>query len=123
MDDELRELCQKVYERLPMWDGTEKCYIYVDEYSPGAYYWKVVPLHEDNVADVDEWHPLYTSDYLLEKLPHTVAAIKGGSNCEAYIVQMGKIKAQRQHADTPLKALLKLALALSDTNKLEKGDV
>jgi len=68
-DTELFELCKEVYERLPMWDSTEKCYAFIDEFNQGEKHWRVIPLHEDNVDDVDEWHPLYTSDYLLEKLP------------------------------------------------------
>ena len=64
---ELFELCKEVYE-LTGWDSTEKCYAFIDEFGDGGKHWRVIPLHEDNVDDVDDWHPLYTSDYLADKL-------------------------------------------------------
>jgi len=130
MDNELFELCKEVYEATgQMWDGTEKCYAYIDEFNSGEKHWRIIPLHEDNVDDVDDWHPLYTSDYLLEKLPKIInvgywlvievesitkdstkynVRYKNGINNHLY----GGV------ADTPLKALLKLTLALKEAGEL-----
>ena len=70
-------------------------------------------------------YPLYTSDYLLEKLPATVKNDfdggddylilykKGKSWCADY---MGQFKMQK--SDTPLKALLKLTLKLHEEGLL-----
>jgi hypothetical protein len=126
-DPELVDLCKEVFERLPMWDSTEKCYAYIDDYSPGAYYWQVIPLHEDNVDGVDEWHPLYTSDYLLEKLPSDCGVQKLYTQqfdkhfYNAFQVQFKNSQHESRletGADAPLKALLKLVIALH-----EAGDV
>jgi hypothetical protein len=74
--------------------------------------------------------PLYTSDYLLEKLPsenseqiHAVYGVylltgskskKWGASWECDTGQY-----EIEHADTPLKALLKLVIALDDAGELK----
>lgn len=70
--------------------------------------------------------PLYTSDYLLEKLPATIKnEFDGGDdylilykkNSSWYADYMGQFL--RCNADTPLKALLKLTIALSEAGELK----
>ena len=69
--------------------------------------------------------PLYTSDYLLEKLPSTIKnELDGGDDylflykktSSWYADYMGQFL--RCNADTPLKALLKLTIALSEAGEL-----
>lgn len=100
MDNELFELCKEVYE-LTKWE-TNSMFI-------------------DNT-------PRYTSDYLLEKLPPTIKNEfdgdddylmlykKSGTWYADYIGQFLRCK-----DDTPLKALLKLVIALDEAGQL-KGD-
>lgn len=130
-DNELFELCKEVYERLDGWDNTEKCYAYIDEFNTGKKCWKVIPLHEDNIYDVDEWHPLYTSDYLLAKLQvldaETSLSWRAIEEWEASHCWIDDDFRFNEYADTPLKALLKLAIALHKAgelpinNKTEEG--
>ena len=69
--------------------------------------------------------PLYTSDYLLEKLPSTIKnEFDGGDdylilykkNSSWYADYMGQFL--RCNADTTLKALLKLTIVLSEAGEL-----
>ena len=134
---ELFELCKEVYEKTG-WDSTEKCYAFIDEFGDGGKHWRVIPLHEDNVDDVDDWHPLYTSDYLLEKLLKTLerpndayGALWGKPNLT--LLDDGLWEASYRYEDemnhpdfcyvnehlTPLKALLKLTIALSEAGELK----
>ena len=130
---ELFELCKEVYRRTG-WDSTEKCYAFIDEFGDGGKHWRVIPLHEDNVDDVDDWHPLYTSDYLLEKLPpvvqdsydkkfrHIQMWINGdGEAIACYVEPYDKEfkGAYPASSDSMLKALLKLTIALSEAGELK----
>ena len=129
-DNELFELCKEVYKRTG-WDSTEKCYAFIDEFGEGGKHWRVIPLHEDNVDDVDDWYPLYTSDYLLEKLSGLVDYVSMSQNNKVTIDseegEKGKwyahywLKSRRLQvsSDTPLKSLLKLTIALSEAGELK----
>jgi len=128
MDNELFELCKEV------WLETE---------------WKDNSLSDwtaNNLDSNEQFIPLYTSDYLLEKLPHFVKTadkrFKTGSNLEIIdqtvptqegglrvvyaalyktihgTLQIGG-KYMLEHANTPLKALLKLTLALHKAGELK----
>lgn len=117
-DPELFDLCKEVYKRTG-WNKDskglylEKCwwrYDVVQDYPVERY--KLMP---DQVVA-----PLYTSDYLLEKgiassLTHWV--IGKGDEWRA-----GGHTAKSRHTvygDTPLKALLKLVIALDEAGELK----
>ena len=110
MDNELFELCKEVYERTG-WSATKE--------------W----IREDGLlVDYNVWDtstPLYTSDYLLEKLPLKIK--------DTYWFVLAPLDAKDReweanyyrysdddnalpfiNADTPLKAILKLVIALDD---------
>ena len=70
--------------------------------------------------------PLYTSDYLLEKLPSTIKnELDEGDDYLFLYKKNGSWHADymgqflRCNADTPLKALLKLTIALSEAGELK----
>ena len=101
---ELFELCREVYEKTG-WKPTD---------------WQ----HGD-----EDGQPLYTSDYLLEKLPSPL--IFNENDCAIEVRRTKKDKYMwsanirhsfgqyfKQIADTPLKALLKLTIALSEAGEL-----
>lgn len=99
MDNELYELCKEVYKRTGGWGIEEKA-----------------------LTDHKLWHPeysipIYTSDYLLEKLPNTVELKKRDDG--SYSGLMPSIVGRLTLADTPLKALLKLTIALSEAGELK----
>lgn len=132
MDTELIELCKEVYKRFPDWDWsktTEK------SFNPGT-------GHAVQFGWMEGSIPLYTSDYLLEKLPRYLrlqrddmeypqrfafklrASTKDSGNWRAgyYNTPKKQVLANLSidcHADTPLKALLKLAVALDDAGELK----
>ena len=122
---ELYELCRKVYE-LTEWQG--------DFLSN----WGWVQAHGEYEVDngcTDGLPPLYTSDYLLEKLPRfiikpvnvpcwltvsTAPTISGSPDAmsgASYVDGFGR-GVHTCRADTPLKALLKLCLALKEAGEL-----
>lgn len=92
---ELFELCEQVYEATG-WKPTD---------------WQ---------HGIENGQPLYNSDYLLDKLPK--------NSDEGYPLTMGCIEEWRFYywgdviiegkSDTPLKALLKLTIALSEAGEL-----
>ncbi len=127
MDNELFELCKEVYE-VTGWDDD----------GLGKQMWVHDGLGDVEFVDSigeDEgfWDfPLYTSDYLLEKLPRYIGEyhpfclkeIDGhseGSWCALYSddIHDGILLRVSQFADTPLKALLKLTIALHDAGELK----
>lgn len=116
-DQELFELCKKVYELFPFWAGTDMIY---GKEQDGD--WKIMPL----TLSIPKRNriPLYTSDYLLDKLPKNLSDSLGH-----WLILMpfddikwsaGYLKSARDtdiryhqyDSDTPLKALLKLTIAL-----------
>ena len=117
-DQELFELCKQVYEATG-WDSDDLLH-----YLGGEVHYK--PLFESDMHHLnttkDTYSPLYTSDYLLEKLPiHTslrkpLNGIGGGYEAEWY-----KVTTQEKFYEfeyTPLKALLKLVLKLHEEKLL-----
>ena len=92
---ELYELCREVYEKTG-WKPTD---------------WQ---------HGIEDGQPLYTSDYLLEKLPETYNKQEltlwrsGVSSWRA-----GYSPTESYRDDTPLKALLKLTIALSEAGELD----
>ena len=116
---ELYELCKKVYERTGWEQEPDISYLYK--------YWDnhdelcVISIEE---AD-DSLVPAYTSDYLLEKLPATVKNDFDGGNDYIILYKKGKSwyadymgQFKRQESDTPLRALLKLTIYLSQAGEL-----
>ena len=125
MDDELFRLCRSVYEATGLADTID--YFYLK--NNGDYN---VDRASHTQVDHNWWKlggevparcfPLYTSDYLLEKLPEDVRIDKDssttytaskfffGKNSHTDDIEMG--------ASNPLKALLKLTIALSEAGEL-----
>lgn len=102
MDNELFELCKEVYEATG-WNDEKAPLV---QFNP----------HPESVA------PDYTSDYLLEKLKDNkypelsrLFQLEGDDIWLAYADE-GRFT---EHADTPLKALLKLTLALHEAGELK----
>ena len=106
MSNELFELCKQVYERTGYetgeWTNDSGGYV-----SPAS-----------DLIEAGIHFPLYTSDYLLEKLPPGLDLFKRPNSYVA--IGPGDDPSVHQ-SDTPLKALLKLTIALDDAEKL-KGD-
>ena len=100
MNNELFELCKEVYKRFPRWTTGE----WIDYYEGRFTTYKA--SHNDYG---DYQCPLYTSDYLLEKLPPGLDLFKRPNSYVA--IGPGDDPSVHQ-SDTPLKALLKLVLAL-----------
>ena len=130
MDNECFELCKEVYKRTGWKQEPDISYLYK--------YWDnhdelcVISIEE---AD-DTLIPAYTSDYLLEKLPAhfyggtiamTAETDEGPTRYSFYyednyetakVVHYKNVRLQGWH-DTPLKALLKLTIALSEAGELK----
>lgn len=125
-DKELFELCKEVYKRFPEWEDA-----YLNAIDKKGQIWD----KDAAWTYSDHYVPLYTSDYLLEKLPHRIPNRPVhfvGRYLEVCPVTPNSVKGWRatyinepftQYADTPLKALLKLTLALNDAGvKLTKEE-
>lgn len=113
MNDELFNLCNEVYRRTS-WFGTNQQYLLTNS---GQY--MVVDGNgkpyksEKGLTNI----PLYTSDCILEKLPVGISLNSYHEDVKEWVAALtngyrGVIKTA--HADTPLKALLKLVIALDD---------
>jgi hypothetical protein len=130
MDNELFELCKEVYERTG----------WVISRSDGGRWWMTdrggdEPLlftsdtgkTRNTPAWYDEHCPLYTSDYLLEKLSDLAVSLtrrfdQGSSNYWMACLELyGEVNGSFAYADTPLKALLKLTIALHEAGELKAG--
>lgn len=107
-DNELFGLCKEVYKRFPEWQT-------------GKWLFDIHTKGKDGEA------PEYTSDYLLEKLPKTIDSddsilyltVYGDDivlEDEAWVACYELYDSDKHNvkADTPLKALLKLTIALDD---------
>lgn len=114
---ELYELCKEVYKKTD-WKPTESRWWIINEYGERTLNYSPA-IHNPTV-------PLYTSDYLLEKLPPTVKNSFDGD--DDYLILYKKSKRWyadymgqfiRCESDTPLKALLKLTIALSEAGELK----
>jgi hypothetical protein len=128
-DNELFELCDKVYTAFPNWQGLDI------PFCPNTFNTAngKVKLNAGHVDDI----PLYTSDYLLEKLPPALfiyaskesmkivnlleVCMQGDGRAYArYVIPYDtEFRGSYQNkGDTPLKALLKLTLALHKAGEL-----
>lgn len=110
MDNKLFELCKAVYEKTG-WN---------DLSNDAPWYTKhgVVGYKRLGIA------PLYTSDYLLDKLPRYIlvyktATYERGKTIETvFRTESNQTANEVFYSDTPLKALLKLTLALAEAGEL-----
>lgn len=120
-DNELFELCKQVYEATG-WDDTQNGYYNIDGKEPLLYDKDNFDIHKDPWwGQMAYLSPAYTSDYLLEKLHSyrpNMFVLDGGSWC---VTPTDKLSDRRaaivlsRQSDTPLKALLKLTIALGGT--------
>lgn len=121
MGEELFELCKEVYKRFPDWVDTDR--IYGKEAGKD---WYITNFRY--TFPKRQRIPLYTSDYLLEKLqPNNpcieYVEINGHTSFEKNIPQgmywrSSTIWDTIEYAGTPLKSLLKLTLALHEAGEL-----
>ena len=119
MNQELFELCASVYK--------------FTGWKTGRHIWspkRPLVCKGDDFMDGMSF-PLYTSDYLLEKLPVHVDKERA-KHLYQYVetfypytkreYMVGYEKSEfSEYADTPLKALLKLVVTLHESGKLENG--
>ncbi|NHW45944.1 hypothetical protein HAV21_03405 [Paenarthrobacter sp. MSM-2-10-13] len=138
MDTELFELCKEVYKRTGWGAGTNdrpQYFFHNDEVEPTTDVFEPTNPHEPEC----EFAPLYTSDYLLEKLkelhkaPHHnsgqsnfVFTIEFGStgnfwliNCHEGIAASRPLKSFQKSNRTLVNAVLELVIALDDTGELK----
>jgi len=129
---ELFELCRKVYDRTA-WDNGDQWFL-TNVNEPERVIGKARPRIFANDSDYSNGYrtdvPLYTSDYLLGKLPQfldnsdddrrlTVQPLTNMKWCASYDnVDAIQDSTLDSFADTPLKALLKLTIALDDAGEL-----
>jgi len=123
MDKELFDLCRRVYEKIG-WDRFVKA---EQEQWIGEWWWTYNGKLQDEPIDVlkllsdQRVCPLYTSDYLLEKLPKQIDGrqLQGYFEDDCTTYGYGKdVTVMHREGLTPLKALLKLTLALSEAGEL-----
>jgi|SRR6185503_10640493 len=134
-DKELYELCRKAYELTGWgdeyftmnWWRKRANRLIPDILTPGK-----IPNQMARMKDTNEYCPLYTSDYLLEKLPRrddryylVIEQTKGGLWVAYYLtndytperpMELANVRVQ---ASTPLKALLELTIALHEAGELQ----
>lgn len=141
MDMELYRLCRDVHDRTG-WKDTDKVFA-LTGYLSGPGEWII----RDN-SYIDKPTPsllihvsLYAIDYLLDRLPKWIEPQKNtphlltlqpnpiGRGWQAlYRLSVATPTSDRRHADeihtsdTPLKALLKLTIALHEAGELKAGD-
>ena len=114
--DGLFELCKEVYEKTGLNKGQ-------DFYTNGLQWWCNTRKEGWHLSTYghglnNDAFPLYTSDYLLEKLPANIELYKYAKRYEATkYANPGDSCIVR--ADTPLKALLKLTIALHEAGELK----
>ena len=129
-DNELFELCKEVYKRTG-WGNTKSVYeSFID--SNGNEQCNIMSADSPYLAPHQYQTPLYTSDYLLEKLPNKIE--NKHSTGWLTLSPMGKevwsacYEADHtEHIDnykfewsnTPLKALLKLTISLHEAGELK----
>lgn len=139
MGEELIELCKEVYKRLPKWKDTVQFLWLDDSHHITHPEWDTIETATHDMGG--KGTPLYTSDYLLEKLPqfirfdgfemsrlevcpagygkeyktpnYTPKCPYVAEWCAGYHTKHGEI-IKLGVSDTPRKALLKLVIALDD---------
>lgn len=128
MDEELYKLCSEVYEKTG-WEDVRDFYHENDTFDEETQTFKrngIFSIVERKRADYNT--PLYTSDYLLQKLPVQLdyEDFHGNIYMEYKVpdsvYKFGYIDGSEYRnsvwSDTPLKALLKLTIALSEAGEL-----
>jgi len=115
-DIELFELCKEVSRRTT-WEGT-------------GYWWHETEYERGDVEIEQSTHksdlrytksyPLYTSDYVLEKLGNYLELKHFGNSYD--VTQYVDASMFSGSSDTPIKALLKLTIALCDAGELTNTD-
>lgn len=134
MDTELFGLCKEVYKRTG-WDD-EKLGAFMKDVYPGENPMGIFETKEPLESKyIKTQCPLYTSDYLLEKLPKKIVKDSAdywfslypmdrqGSWGVGYSDESGpsNLDIYGVRSDTPLKALLKLVIALDNAKELPNG--
>jgi hypothetical protein len=128
-DNELFELCKQVYEKTG-WKEPKNLQLYrpmTVHKNDSNQEWEIVHniWSDDTPFDEYDYIPLYTSDYLLEKLPPKITGfyqyfslkrLAGAYETPPWTATYGK--GMKFYADTPLKALLLLTLALDEAGQL-----
>ena len=110
--NELFELCKQVYEATG-WDDTRDYYHEKDSFN-----FDTRSFERNGERTVVERRrapydiPLYTSDYLLEKLPEWTELKR--KTTTSYIAKRDALVSYSFESDTPLKALLKLTIKLHE---------
>jgi len=136
---ELFELCKEVAKRTD-WlcdEDASDFYFYWEANEGGDF--SIRYRNECPYYSKDEYYPLYTSDYLLERLQPFKTEARGNRgdmmpvNAFVFVRRESKNEFRAGHrynlngakysdgiyADTPLKALLKLTIALSEAGELK----
>ena len=139
-DNELFELCKQVYEATG-WKDTDRTFKRLMAMNGLKWKdWFIADYNNGVWNDVGEQSiPHYTSDYLLEKLPPALWLEVSGEGQQVgllalnmqgngEVISVYEIPYDKEfrgsysnRADTPLKALLKLVIALDNAGQL-KGD-
>lgn len=104
MNNELFDLCKEVYEKTG-WTGTHQVWHEDTLISP-------IACGYEDVKNAIHFTPLYTSDYIDEKLKHLDFETYHHAN-ENWHILLGEGDYEKS-ADTPLKARLKFVIALID---------
>lgn len=118
MDTELFELCRKVYDLLE-WQIDDATWVVGDE--NGDLF--ILTKEVEEQGHYDYYAPLYTSDYLLERLPFPSQLDRDSFAWIGKWEQGAGSAPKRQvweRSNTPLKALLKLTLALHEAGELQE---
>ena len=127
---ELFELCKEVYKRFPKWNDTEQ-YLWLDDSHHATHpEWDTIETATHDMSG--KGTPLYTSDYLLEKLPEEVKkrvlVVTNGDRPHAGYAERDNYGnytldeyywKNAQYSNEVLKALLKLTIALSEAGELK----
>lgn len=122
MDTELFELNHKVYDLTgwasKLWDTPQMIAV-----GKKNKFLQIVNNGEFNLFELDHFIPLYTSDYLLEKLPKEIndetPGVYWNKVQEGWCGDYGNMQRFAVYSDTPLKALLKLTIALHEAGELK----
>ena len=115
------ELCKKLHDLKPDWQGITDCKYLIKFKAPKSH---IYP--EDVNQPCYDWAPEYTLEYLLNKLPSTIKdgsgvfALVGGQGQHGddwtafYMDEEGYVmdSSLNCNAQTPLNAVLKLAIAV-----------
>jgi hypothetical protein len=128
MDNELFKLCKDVYRRTGWKDTSDVIDFYEGKYTVQ----KDCSGYVDPFKNGVYWSPLYTSDYLLEKLPEEInkrmLVITNGERPHAGYAQRDNygnstlddyFYGNAQYSNSVLKALLKLTITLDDAGELK----